>query len=162
MCIRDSVQGDVRIQQANGKIEAAQRGSKVTEGDTIITSPTGYAQLTMSDEAIIAVRPDTQIKIETYRFASKEDSNEKGVLGLLRGGFRTITGWIGRKNKDAYLVRTPTCLLYTSRRKNPDSTAMSLARYSQTTARMAADWMTISNSLPRSSLKSRISPARIR
>ena len=105
------VQGDVRIQQANGKIEAAQRGSKVTEGDTIITSPTGYAQLTMSDEAIIAVRPDTQIKIETYRFASKEDSNEKGVLGLLRGGFRTITGWIGRKNKDAYLVRTPTATI---------------------------------------------------
>lgn len=105
------VQGDVRIQQASGKIEAAKRGSKVAEGDTIITSPAGYAQLTMSDDAIIAVRPDTQIKIETYRFGGKEDGSEKGVLGLLRGGFRTITGWIGRKNKDAYLVRTPTATI---------------------------------------------------
>ncbi len=44
----------------------------------------------------------------------------------------------------------------------PRATLSSRSRYSQTTARMAPDWMTISNSLPRSSLKSSRSPARIR
>jgi len=105
------VQGDVRIQQANGTIATAKRSDKIAEGDTIITGPASYAQLAMRDEAILAVRPDTQIKIETYRFSGKEDGNEKGIIGLLRGGFRTITGWIGRQNKDAYLVRTPTATI---------------------------------------------------
>lgn len=105
------VQGSVNIQLANGKTTQAQRGSKIAEGDIIITGSTGYAQLTMSDDTVIAVRPDTQLKVETYRYSGKEDGNEKSVFGLLRGGFRTITGWIGRKNKDAYLVRTPTATI---------------------------------------------------
>src|ERR1017187_9219044 len=44
----------------------------------------------------------------------------------------------------------------------PEITAASLTRYSQHTARIAPHWITISNSLPLSSLKSSRSPARMR
>ncbi|MGE5387158.1 MAG: FecR domain-containing protein [Betaproteobacteria bacterium] len=105
------VQGDVRIEQSGGRVQAARRGQKVQEGDTIVTGPLGYVQLTMTDDAVIAVRPDTRLKLEIYRYDGKDDRNEKGVLSLLRGGFRTITGWIGHRNKDAYQVRTPTATI---------------------------------------------------
>src|SRR5574343_453682 len=44
----------------------------------------------------------------------------------------------------------------------PWATLSSRSRYSQTTARMAPNWITISNNLPRSSLKFSKSPARIK
>ena len=30
-----------------------------------------------------------------------------GVFGLLEGGFRSLTGWIGKYNRNSYTVRTP-------------------------------------------------------
>lgn len=104
-------QGDVHILRAGGKAESAVRGTRLHEGDTIVTGAGGYAQLTMVDDAIVAVRPDTRLKVEIYRYSGKADSSEKGVWGLVRGGFRTLTGWIGRNNKDAYAVRTPTATI---------------------------------------------------
>ncbi len=104
-------QGDVHILRAGGKAESAVRGTRLHEGDTIVTGAGGYAQLTMVDDAIVAVRPDTRLKVETYRYSGKVDGSEKGVWGLVRGGFRTLTGWIGRNNKDAYAVRTPTATI---------------------------------------------------
>jgi hypothetical protein len=40
-----------------------------------------------------------------------EDGTENAVVSLLQGGFRTITGIIGRKNKDNYLIRTATATI---------------------------------------------------
>src|SRR3990170_2668745 len=40
--------------------------------------------------------------------ATGRDGSERGVFGLLRGALRTVTGLIGRVNRDAYLIQTPT------------------------------------------------------
>jgi hypothetical protein len=62
----------------------------------------------MVDGGLLAIRPDTQMKFDEYKFSGKEDGSERGVMSLLRGGFRTITGAIGRINKNNYRVNTPT------------------------------------------------------
>lgn len=105
------VSGEVRIVRPDGSEMAANKGVKVAEGDTVVTGANGSAQLVMADEALIAVRPDSAIRFDAYRFSGKEDGNEKGILGLLKGGFRTLTGLIGRTNKNSYLVRTPTATI---------------------------------------------------
>ena len=105
------VVGDVKIVRADGSESPAVKGAKLMEGDTVVTGSTGSAQILMSDQALIALRPDSSLKFETYRFAGKEDGSEKGILGLLKGGFRTLTGLIGRANKSNYQVRTPTATI---------------------------------------------------
>ncbi|MGE5525244.1 MAG: FecR domain-containing protein [Rhodospirillaceae bacterium] len=103
--------GDVKIRNAAGQVRAAVKGGTVDEGDTIFTAPSASAQIKMSDGGIIAVRPETELKVDTYRYAGKEDGNERAVMSLVKGGFRTITGLIGRTNKQNYTITTPTAVI---------------------------------------------------
>jgi hypothetical protein len=105
------VSGEVKIVRPDGREVVAVKGAKILEGDTIVTGANGNAQLLMADEALISLRPDSTLRFDTYRYAGKEDGSEKGILGLLKGGFRTLTGLIGRANKNNYLVRTPTATI---------------------------------------------------
>jgi hypothetical protein len=103
--------GDVQIQRSSGRKLPAVQGLAVEEGDTILTGPDGQTQLKMVDDGLLAVRPNTQIKLEAYRYAGREDGTERGIIGLLRGAFRSISGAIGRSNKDAYRIKTPSATI---------------------------------------------------
>ena len=105
------VSGDVQIVTPDKKSRPAARGDLVNEGDTIVTGRTGAALLRMSDDGIIAMRADTTIVIDTYRWEGKEDGTERSVLSLVKGGFRAITGVIGRTNKSQYLINTTTATI---------------------------------------------------
>jgi len=100
--------GDVRIIGPNGVSRAVSKGALINEGDTVTVGTAGSAQLKMVDGGLLAIRPDTQMKFDEYKFSGKEDGTERSVMSLLRGGFRTITGAIGRLNKSNYRVNTPT------------------------------------------------------
>jgi hypothetical protein len=58
------------------------------------------AQLRMSDGAVIAIRAQSEFKINEYKFSGKEDGSEKANLSLVKGGVRAVTGSIGRSNQD--------------------------------------------------------------
>lgn len=105
------VSGDARIVPASGLERLVEKGAELNEGDTVITGRGASVQLRMVDEGLIALRPETQMKIDTYRYDGVEDGKERGVLGLLRGGFRALTGIIGRTNKQNYLINTPTATI---------------------------------------------------
>ncbi|MDA0226364.1 MAG: FecR family protein, partial [Proteobacteria bacterium] len=101
------VKGEVRIVGADRRERPAKKGDALEERDAVITGAQSFAQLRMIDEGLISMRPDTHLRIDTYRYAGREDGTERGVLGLVKGGFRTLTGVIGRANKSNYTVRTP-------------------------------------------------------
>ncbi len=101
------VNGTVSVLDAAGKSRPARKGETLNEGDTVVTAPGSSAQVRMSDGGFMAVRPDTRLKVDQYRYAGKEDGSEKGLVSLVKGGFRTITGAIGRTNKENYRISTP-------------------------------------------------------
>lgn len=103
--------GDVKIRNAAGQVRDAVKGATLEEGDTLLTAAGASAQLKMSDGGILAIRPETELKLDTYRYAGKEDGNERAIMSLVKGGFRTITGIIGRSNKQNYTVNTPTATI---------------------------------------------------
>lgn len=105
------VAGVVNLESAGRAVRPLQKGDTFDEGDAVITGRRGQAQLLMFDEAIIAVRPDSRLLFETYRYSGKPDGTEQGVMALVRGGFRTITGLIGRAKPSAYRVTTPTATI---------------------------------------------------
>lgn len=99
--------GEVTVVRA-GREERLLPNALVESGDTIRTGPASNAQFRLTDESIIALRPQTEFKLEDYQFQGKEDGSERGIFGLIKGGFRTVTGLIGRVNRANYRVTTPT------------------------------------------------------
>jgi hypothetical protein len=87
------------------------KGDILHEGDTVRTGADAYAQLIMKDEALLAVRPETTLRLQDYRYTGREDGSERAVYDLIRGGFRSITGAIGKTNKERFLIRTDNVLV---------------------------------------------------
>lgn len=97
--------------QSGAATRALTKGAPVCAGETIVTAHSGKAQIKMADGGLIAVRPDTKMKIETFNFDGKEDGTEKSVIALLQGGFRALTGLVGRTHKENYWITTPTATI---------------------------------------------------
>ena len=103
--------GDVKLTTRAGVTRALQKGAEINEGDRIITAAEASAQIKMVDGGFIAIRPNSDMSFDTYRYSGKEDGTENAIVSLLQGGFRTITGIIGRTNKQNYLVKTVTATI---------------------------------------------------
>ena len=97
--------GDVAVQRANDRVKLSQ-GAEVRVGDRVTTGAQSHAQLRFSDEALVALRPDSEFHIDGYSFQSPGTGPERAVFRLVKGGFRTVTGQIGRINRDQYQVLT--------------------------------------------------------
>ncbi len=89
------------------------KGEPVFTSDAIITGAASRAQLRMSDGAKIAIRPESRIVIDEYVYAAAAPAgsavsatDDSSVISLIKGGFRSITGVIGKDNPQNYEVRT--------------------------------------------------------
>jgi hypothetical protein len=98
--------GNVTAVNAAGVQRPLTKGTEISNGDTIRTGEGGRAQVRFSDGAMVSLQPQTEFRVDNYQYASKPDGNEKGFFSLLKGGMRTITGLIGRSNRDNYKVST--------------------------------------------------------
>jgi FecR protein len=98
------VVGEVALTKANGQRVTPTRGTAVDPGDRIVTGANGMAQLTMVDQARLSLRPSTQFVIEAY--PDRRDSDQGGVLNLIKGTLRTFTGLIASNNRDKYVMKT--------------------------------------------------------
>ncbi len=96
------------------------KGDIVFVGDTVATGEAARAQLLMLDGAKIAIRPNSRFRIEEFNYSGPDveagqaiisSSDERSVSSLLKGGFRTITGAIGKEHAESYEVRTPVGVL---------------------------------------------------
>lgn len=101
------VNGQVSLTTEKGVTHALQKGEAVNEGDTVSTKPAASAQIRMQDGGFIAVRPDTQLKFDSFKFTGQAGKPESSFFSLFRGGFRAVTGLIGRINKQDYRITTP-------------------------------------------------------
>lgn len=97
--------GDVTAIAKSGEQRQLVKGALVDTGDLIDTG-TGRAQLRFTDGGYVSLQPQTQFRIEHYRFDGKVDGTERSWMSLLKGGLRTITGIIGRSNRQNYQVST--------------------------------------------------------
>ncbi|HEU0234106.1 MAG TPA: FecR family protein [Gallionella sp.] len=102
------VNGEVQLTTAAGQTHKIQKGDAVNEGDTLTSAKAASAQIKMQDGGFVAVRQDTQLKFDSFKFSGKEDGSEQSFFSLFKGGFRAVTGLIGRINKPNYHITTPT------------------------------------------------------
>ena len=103
------VDGDVQFYDANNTVRRPKVGDPIYPGESIVTGSDGEVQLSMADEGYIGVRPGTEMRITDYKADGGPD--DRSIIGLLRGSFRAVTGWIGRYNRQNITVQTPTATI---------------------------------------------------
>jgi hypothetical protein len=98
------VAGKATIVNAAGLARYARKGDVLKQGDRLVTSDKGMIQIKMRDDGIMAVRPDTDLKLNDMVTLDKMDRPSQ-TLVLWRGGVRVLTG-DNERNKLGYLIKT--------------------------------------------------------
>ncbi len=106
------VSGPLAARKADGATKAISIGSKVDEGDTVLTEKRTYARLKFNDGSEVTLKPNSQFKVEKYNYDETKPKEDAGSFNLIKGGLRTITGQIGKRgNQDSYKMSTPTATI---------------------------------------------------
>lgn len=111
--------GSVEVER-DGQRQLGYRGMVINEGDTVHTGAVSRTQIRMTDGALVALRPDSSFMVETMQpaprltpdlvsnaSAQNAAGGGRALMRLLRGGFRAISGLIGKLPRDEYRVNTP-------------------------------------------------------
>lgn len=129
------VTGSGTASSADGTIRALAKGDAVYPGDLVTSGPNSFVNLKFSDGGFVLLRPNSRFTIEDYAFtpslapppaaaaqpvpaqpaaapsasaaAPATGGASRAFFRLLKGGFRAVTGLIGKVNRDDYRVSTP-------------------------------------------------------
>ncbi|MDH3645163.1 MAG: FecR family protein [Gammaproteobacteria bacterium] len=90
----------------NNEQRLLELGGDVFRGDAILTEGDSAAHLQMNDGAELYIRARSRIVIQDYSFIEAAPTSSRSIITLLKGGFRAITGLIGRHNPASVRINT--------------------------------------------------------
>jgi len=106
----------------SGEIRPLEKNGTVFPGEMISTGPNSYLNILFTDGGRVLLRPNSRFQIEEYTYKAAVAGTRRGndsspnvtaeaegnaLFRLLKGGFRAVTGLVGKTNRDNYKVRTP-------------------------------------------------------
>ncbi len=100
--------GQLQSVGPDGVARKLAKGDALRQGHTVRTGPNSHAHLLMSDQGLIALRPESSLRVAAYAYDGRKDGTERARLELLKGGMRSITGAIGHTRKENYRLETQT------------------------------------------------------
>jgi len=105
--------GTLSAQRPDGTVRALAERSTINVGEVITTQRDSFAQLRFSDGGQVTLRPETQVRIESYAFDEGQPSRDSFAMQLFKGGLRSLTGLIGKRtsNRNAYRMVTSTATI---------------------------------------------------
>jgi len=104
--------GTLSVQKADGSVRILSQKSEVNPGEVLTTQKDSYAQINFSDGSSMTMRPNTQMKLESYQFVQDKPQEDTAFFRLIKGGLRTVTGLVGKRgNQDAYRIGTSTATI---------------------------------------------------
>ncbi|HEX9673517.1 MAG TPA: FecR family protein [Burkholderiales bacterium] len=80
--------------------------SAVRDRDVLRTGPASTLHVRFIDESMLAMRENSEVRIDEFRFSGKEDGSERGFFSLLKGGLRKVTGLVGRTHHKNYHMKS--------------------------------------------------------
>lgn len=98
--------GTVSVQRADGAVRALSLDSVVMTGDIVSTQKNSTVRISFGDGGQLSLRPETQLKIESYSYEEQAPDKDSMGYSILKGGLRALTGLIGKRgNRDAYKAK---------------------------------------------------------
>lgn len=105
------VSGQAKAVDGQGHERMLEKGADLFAGDKVQTGDAALVQIRMNDGGYLSVRANTEMVIDKFVYDQKSPSQSSFLVSLLRGGFRSITGLIGRSNPNGYQIRSSTATI---------------------------------------------------
>lgn len=103
--------GPLLAKKADGSVKILARKSEVEQGDTLVAEKGTYAQIRFIDNSEVTLRPDTTFKIEAFAYDQARPDADSASFNLVKGGLRSVTGLLGKRNKEKFSLKTPTATI---------------------------------------------------
>ena len=96
--------------ERSGQRLPAPAGTKVREGDVVVTGIDGSVGITFGDNSLLSIGPDSSLAIDRFAF---DATTHKGTFesSLHRGTLAAVSGKIAKQSPDAMKVHTPAAVL---------------------------------------------------
>lgn len=99
--------GILSVRRPDGSTRFLSTKSNIGEGDTLNTEQGSYARVKFVDGAEVVLRPGSQLKVEAYKFDEKKPEQDNVIMSMLKGGLRSVSGLLGKRNRDKFAMNAP-------------------------------------------------------
>ena len=99
--------GPLMAKKMDGKVKILAIRSEVEQGDTLLTEKETYALIKLIDNSEIILKPNTSFVIEQFSYTAEQPDGDHAIFSLLKGGLRSVTGLLGKRNKERFEMKTP-------------------------------------------------------
>lgn len=106
-----NLSGPLLAKKADGTVKVLSVKSAVEQGDTLVTEKDAYARIRFIDNSEITLRPNSQMKIDSFSFEEDKQEKDSATFSLVKGGLRAVTGTLGKRSKERVGVNTPTATI---------------------------------------------------
>lgn len=103
--------GPLLAKKASGAARILSLRSEVESGDTLITEKNTYALLKFIDNSEITLKPGTTFKVEDFSYDAGKPDADSASFSLVKGGLRSVTGLLGKRNKEKFSMKTPSATI---------------------------------------------------
>jgi len=104
MYIRGSV---TAIDGTTGVPRILRADSRVRLGEVVETGPKSVVQIVFPDRSMLHVKSDSKVKVEEFNFTRAKPEDDGMVINIFKGGMRSLTGLVGKRNPDKVRYKTP-------------------------------------------------------
>ncbi len=106
-----NLSGALLAKKADGTAKILALKSTVEQGDMLISEKETYARIRFIDNSEITLRPNSQLKIDSFVFEEDDKEKDSATFSLVKGGLRAVTGALGKRSKERVGVNTPTATI---------------------------------------------------
>jgi hypothetical protein len=103
--------GPLLDKKGDGTVKILSLKSEVESGDTLVTEKNTYALVKFIDNSEITLKPGTTFKIENFAFDEGKPGGDSAAFNLVKGGLRSVTGLLGKRNKEKFEMKTPSATI---------------------------------------------------
>jgi hypothetical protein len=103
--------GPLMARKASGAVKILSLKSEVESGDTLVTEKNTYALVRFIDNSEMTLKPSTTMKIDNYAFDNAKPDGDAANFSLVKGGLRSVTGLLGKRNKEKFELKTPSATI---------------------------------------------------
>ncbi|MYN38869.1 iron dicitrate transport regulator FecR [Duganella sp. FT109W] len=103
--------GPLMAKRADGAVRILSMKSEVESGDTLVTEKNTYAMVKFIDNSEITLKPSTTFKVENFAYDADKPDGDNASFNLVKGGLRSVTGLLGKRNKEKFSLKTPSATI---------------------------------------------------
>ncbi|MYN25399.1 FecR family protein [Duganella levis] len=103
--------GPLMAKRTDGAVRILSMKSEVESGDTLVTEKNTYAMVKFIDNSEITLKPSTTFKVENFAYDADKPDGDNASFNLVKGGLRSVTGLLGKRNKEKFSLKTPSATI---------------------------------------------------